>query len=100
MTTETDAVPETLCSLEYRTTGKKRQSYPCNRPWGPIELSDVQVPIFSRQSAHRRRFCCQTYAPAALYPPGRFPVLISVKGCRPQGHSAAQRIRSTEKKIQ
>jgi hypothetical protein len=27
--------------------------------------------IFSRQSAHRRRWGCQPYAPAALYPPGR-----------------------------
>jgi hypothetical protein len=36
-------------------------------------------------------------APAALYPPGRFLVFISVKGW-PQGHSAAGRVRSIEKK--
>jgi hypothetical protein len=36
--------------------------------------------IFSRQSAHTWRQGCQPYAPAALYPPGRFLVLISVRG--------------------
>jgi hypothetical protein len=54
-------------------------SYPCNRPWRPIGL-DVEVPIFSRQSAHRWRWGCWPYAPAALYPPGRFMLLISVRG--------------------
>jgi hypothetical protein len=34
----------------------------------------------SRQSAHRWRGGCQLYVPAALYPPGRFLVLISVRG--------------------
>jgi hypothetical protein len=36
--------------------------------------------ILSRQSAHRGRWVCQSYAPAALYPPRRFLVLISVRG--------------------
>jgi hypothetical protein len=36
--------------------------------------------IFSRQSAHRRRWGCQPYAPATLLPPGRFLVLICVRG--------------------
>jgi hypothetical protein len=36
--------------------------------------------IFSRQSAHRWRWGCQPYAPDALYTPGRFLVLISVRG--------------------
>jgi hypothetical protein len=35
--------------------------------------------IFSRQSAHRWRWGCQLYVVAALYPPWRFLVLISVK---------------------
>jgi hypothetical protein len=45
-------------------------------------LWDVEATIFSRQSAHSWQWDCQTYAPAALYPPpsGRFPVLISVTG--------------------
>jgi hypothetical protein len=34
----------------------------------------------SRQSARRRRWGCHPYAPAALYPPGRILVLISVRG--------------------
>jgi hypothetical protein len=33
-----------------------------------------------RHSPHRCRQDCQPYAPAALYPPGRFLVLISVRG--------------------
>jgi hypothetical protein len=53
---------------------------PCNRPWRLIRLWDVEAPTFSRQSAHRWRRGCQPYAPAALYPPGRFLVLISVRG--------------------
>jgi hypothetical protein len=40
----------------------KRQIYPCNRPWKSIGFT------FSRQSAHRWRWGCQPYAPAALYP--------------------------------
>jgi hypothetical protein len=34
----------------------------------------------SRQSAHRWRWGCQPYAAAAIYPPGRFLILISVRG--------------------
>jgi hypothetical protein len=55
------------------------KSYPCNRPWTPIGLWEVEAPTFSRQLAHRRRWGCQPYAPATLYPPGRFLVLISVR---------------------
>jgi hypothetical protein len=42
---------------------------------------------------------CQPYVLAGHHlPPGRFPVLISVKRLsRPQGHSVAGRIRSIEK---
>jgi hypothetical protein len=54
--------------------------YPCNRLWRPMGLWDVEAPIFSRQSSHRWRWGCQPYAPVALYPPGRFLVLISVRG--------------------
>jgi hypothetical protein len=58
---------------------KERYSYPCNRPWKPIGLWDVEVPIFSRKSAHRWPWGCQPYAPAALNPQGRFLVVISLK---------------------
>jgi hypothetical protein len=53
---------------------------PCNRPWRPICLWDVEAPKFSRKSAHRWQWGCQPYAPTALYPAGRFLVLISVRG--------------------
>jgi hypothetical protein len=33
----------------------KGKAYPCNRPWRPIGLWDVEAPTFSRQSAHRWR---------------------------------------------
>jgi hypothetical protein len=56
------------------------KSYPCNRPWRLIGLWDVEVPTVSRQSAHRWRWGRQPYAPAALYAPARFLVLISVRG--------------------
>jgi hypothetical protein len=45
--------------------------------WG-CETS--RLPHFLRQSAHRWRWGCQPYTPAALYPIGRFLVLISVRG--------------------
>jgi hypothetical protein len=46
---------------------KKGQCYPCNRPWRPIGLWDVEAPTYSRQSAHRWRWGCKPYAPAILY---------------------------------
>jgi hypothetical protein len=47
---------------------------------GPQGCETSRIPAFSRQSAHIWRWGCQPYAPAALYPPGRFLVLISVRG--------------------
>jgi hypothetical protein len=45
-----------------------RDHHSCNRPWRPTGLSDVEAPTISGQSAHRRRWGCQPYAPAALHP--------------------------------
>jgi hypothetical protein len=46
----------------------------------PLGFWDVEAATFCRQSAHGWRWGCQPYAPDALYPPGRFLVLISVRG--------------------
>jgi hypothetical protein len=54
--------------------------YPCNRPWRPIGLWEIEAPTFYTQSAHRWWWGYQPHAPAALYPPGRFLILIYVKG--------------------
>jgi hypothetical protein len=43
-------------------------------------LWDVEVPTFSRESVHRWRWGFDPYEPVALYRPGRFLVLISVRG--------------------
>jgi hypothetical protein len=56
-----------------------RYSYPCNMLWRPVGLSDVEAPTFSRHLAHRWRWGYQLYTLAPL-PPGRFLVLISVRG--------------------
>jgi hypothetical protein len=56
-----------------------KKSFPYNKPWRPIELWDVEAPIFCRRPAHRWQYVCQSNAPAALYIPGRFLVLISVR---------------------
>jgi hypothetical protein len=55
-------------------------SYLCNRPWRTIGLWDIEDSTLSRQLAHRWLQGCQPYALAAFYPPGRFLVLISVRG--------------------
>jgi hypothetical protein len=59
---------------------KKILNYPCNRPWRPIGLWDVEAPTFSKQSALRWRWGWQLYPSAAPYPLGRFLVLIYVRG--------------------
>jgi hypothetical protein len=71
--------------------------FPCNRLWRPTGLWGIEAPIFSRQSVHRWWWGCQPYLLATLYPPGRFLVLISVRSCRPQGHSVAGSTMSIEK---
>jgi hypothetical protein len=58
----------TLCSLLVDPDIVFNKIYPCNRPWRSIGLWDVEAPILSIQSAHRWRWGCQPYAPAALYP--------------------------------
>jgi hypothetical protein len=57
----------------------KMISYICSRPWRPIGKRDVEDPTLSKQSAHRWQCCCQSYAPAALYPQKDLLVLIFVR---------------------
>jgi hypothetical protein len=59
---------------------QQSQSYPCYRLSRPIILWDVGGPLFSRHSVQRWWWGCQPYAPAALYPPEGFLVLIFDKG--------------------
>jgi hypothetical protein len=61
--------------------GKVKTSYLHNRPWRPIGLWDVETPTFcldSRLTDTSKVISLK--APAALDPPGRFLVLISVRG--------------------
>jgi hypothetical protein len=60
--------------------GANIKSYSCSRPWRLIGLWDVDVLTYSRLSAHTWRWGCEAYEQAALYAPGRFLVLISVRG--------------------
>jgi hypothetical protein len=63
-----------------RQVPRKIKSSPCNKPRGPISLWDLEAPTFSLDhQAHRWRWGCQSYAPAALYPSESFLVLISVR---------------------
>jgi hypothetical protein len=38
-----------------RIINSKRHDYPCNKPWKPRRLCDIEASTFSRQSAHRWR---------------------------------------------
>jgi hypothetical protein len=61
-------------------------------------LSDVEARIFPKQSAHRWRWGCQPYAPTTLYPPRKIAAThFGYRLSRPQGHSAAGRIRWIER---
>jgi hypothetical protein len=73
--------PRRIHQFMYAFIYKKKQSYPCNRPWRPIGMWYIEAPTSSRKSAHRWRWGCQPYAPAGRHLPlGRFLVLISVSG--------------------
>jgi hypothetical protein len=48
--------------------------------WRPLGLRNFEALTFLIKTANRWRQGCQPYAPAALYSPGRFLVLISVRG--------------------
>jgi hypothetical protein len=54
-------------NIKFTIKTEENKSYPCNRPWRPIRLLDVEAPTFSRKLAHRWQWDCQPQAPAALY---------------------------------
>jgi hypothetical protein len=56
---------------------KKGKAIPVRGREGLWNIEDV---TFYRQSAHRWRWECRPYAPAALYAPRRLLVFISVRG--------------------
>jgi hypothetical protein len=60
---------------------KKRQNYPCNRPWRSIGLWDVEAPISSPDNrlTNGDKVVSLTRRPP-FTPPGRLLVLIFVKG--------------------
>jgi hypothetical protein len=68
LTTEKEPISETIVKLSLWQDVKA------------IRLWEAEAPTFSRHSARRWRWGFQPYAPAALYLPGRFLVLISVIG--------------------
>jgi hypothetical protein len=76
------SVYNTLPALRQQTPCLNKTPFcnPCNRQWRPIGLWDVETPTFPVHSAHKLRWGCQPYAPAVLYPPEIFLVLISVRG--------------------
>jgi hypothetical protein len=75
----------------------KCKAIPVNIPWRPIRLWDVEVPTFSRQSAHRWRRGYQTYAPATFTPRKIPDIHFCYRLSRLQGHSVTGTIRSVEK---
>jgi hypothetical protein len=71
-------------------------SYPCNRPWKPIGLWDIEAPTFSRQSGHRWHDVSLTHW--LPFTPKKSPGPHFWQRLRQlQGHSVAGRIRSIEK---
>jgi hypothetical protein len=71
---------EMVISVLTSATNRQGKVIHINRLWRPIGLWDFEAPTFSTQSTHRWRWGCQPCAPAALFPPGSFLVLISIRG--------------------
>jgi hypothetical protein len=65
---------------------KIKRMYPCNKPWRPIGLWDVEDPTFSIHSLHRWRWGCEPYMLAGRpLLPRWFLVFISVRLWKPPG---------------
>jgi hypothetical protein len=88
-------------SIEYRVKQGKNvmlrisvQNYiheatPVTGREGAIDLWHVEAPLFYRQSAHRWRWSCQPYAPAALYPQEDSWYSFLLEAESTPGHNAA-----------
>jgi hypothetical protein len=72
----------------------QKLSYPYTDLDRPLGLQDVQVPMISRQSAHESgKVVSPTHRPP--WPPGDIPgTHFCLRLSRPQGHSAAGRIKA------
>jgi hypothetical protein len=57
---------------------KKGKAIPVNKPWRLIWLWDVEAPTFSLENRLTDRG--KVVSDGRLYPPGRFQILISVRG--------------------
>jgi hypothetical protein len=76
----------------------KRQIYPCNRPCRPTGLWEVDAPTFSLDNALKegcKVVCLMRLTP--FTPQVYSCIRLSYRLSRPQGHSAAGRIRQIEK---
>jgi hypothetical protein len=73
---------ETHNSPPSNTSKVKNACYPCNSPWRPVRLWDVEAPTFSLDSrlTDSGKVVSLRHRAVALYPPGKFLVLISVRG--------------------
>jgi hypothetical protein len=76
----------------------KKTTYPCNRPWRPIRLWDVEAPTFSLDN--RLTDGGEVVSPTRRPPfaPGKIPgTHFCLRLSRPQGHSEAGSIIPIEK---
>jgi hypothetical protein len=76
----------------------KRQSYPCNRPWRPIGLWDVEASKFSLDSRFTDGAEIVSLTRRQPFTPRKISgIHFCLRLSRPQGHSAAGMVRSIEK---
>jgi hypothetical protein len=78
--------------------GELRYSYPCNKPWRPIGLWDVEAPIFSLDNRLTDGDEVVSLTRRPPFTPRKIPgTHFCYRPSGLQGHSEAGRIRSIEK---
>jgi hypothetical protein len=77
-----DERSKSACRNLQTTRQLKHLGYPCNRSWRPIDLWGIEGPTYflDNRPTDGSQSGCQPYVSAAFYPPGRFLVLVSVRG--------------------